>query len=84
MLTHLENFNRQNILALWDEPYCRSEPPTQETVAAESEDDTRTHVHTTPDATPCMPHHALQGTQLSTSVTRSPVLSFSHLSLDLM
>jgi hypothetical protein len=39
MLTHLENFDRQNILALWDEPYCRSEPPTQETVAAESEDD---------------------------------------------
>ena len=35
MLSHLENFTRQNILALWDPPFIRSEPPTQETVAAE-------------------------------------------------
>ena len=39
LLSHLENFNRQNILGLWDQPYCRSEPPTQETMAAESEDE---------------------------------------------
>ena len=35
MLTHLENFTRQNIQALWDPPYVRSEPSTQETEAAE-------------------------------------------------
>ena len=39
LLSHLETFNRQNILALWNQPFCRSEPPTQETMAAESEDD---------------------------------------------
>ena len=39
LLSHLENFNRLNILALWDQPFCRSEPPTQETMAAESEDE---------------------------------------------
>jgi len=41
MLSHLENFTRQNILALWDPPFIRSEPPTQEpeVVESESEDD---------------------------------------------
>ena len=38
MLTHLDNFTRQNILALWDPPYVRSEPSTQETEAAEPAD----------------------------------------------
>ena len=37
MLSHLENFTRQNILALWDPPFIRSEPPTQETEVVESE-----------------------------------------------